>query len=250
MMSPLYHHGLSKCLSAFGPGRASLLAKNQEPENPFPDIISLSHGNAFYIAAPTFRQLLRLLANLGHGIIEEELDSQPPPGRSPAHLRPALQLVQVRPLEEPYVILWLELEVPMPKGMHCNGDTSLRAYGSVLPLNVQHVPNKGSHLFVCQTPLPPLPRKLPEVATYLQKLLVMSRQMADTTGLRRLSKLVDRFYPNDGDVNGAMEPPAKKSGGIFSKVMLKKRAARRGGRTGADLNDESYDLVTPFMLDS
>lgn len=240
------------CPPAFGFGPASLLPKNQVPDaaHPFPDEIPLRCSDAFFIAAPTFRQLLRLLANLGHVVIEEELDTQPTLERSPAHLRPALQLVQVSPPEEPYIILWLELEVPLPNGMHCNGDTSLRAYRSVLPQNVQHVPNRGSHLFVCQTPLPPLPRKLPEVATYLQSRVVTSRQMADTTGLRRLSKLVDRFYPNDGDMNGAMEAPAKKIGGIFSKVMLGKRAAKRAGKAGADVNDESYDLVTPFRLDT
>ena len=220
-----------------------MLAKNQLPDRPFPDVISLGPNDAFFIAAPTFRQLLRLLANLGHGVIEE---LRPPQARSQAHLRPALQLVQVRPPEEPYIILWLELEVQLPEGVHCNGDTSVRAYRSVLPPNVQHAPNRGSHLFVCQAPLPPLPRELPDVSTYLQSLVVKSRQMADTTGLRRLSKLIDKFYPND--VNGVVEAPARR--GIFSRVIPGRKGARRSTRAGGDLNDESYDLVTPFRLDA
>lgn len=226
-----------------------MLAKNQAPDNPFPDVISLGPNDAFYIAAPTFRQLLRLLANLGHGIIEE-LDNRPPQERSRAHLRPAVQLLQARPPEEPYVILWLELEVPLLEGVHSHGDTSARAYRSILPPNVQHLPNKGSYLFVCQAPLPPLPRELLDVATYLQSLLVESRRAPDTASLRRLSKLVDRFYPNDGDVNGAMEAPTRRVGGIFSRVIPGRRGARRSGRGVADVNDESYALVTPFRLDT
>lgn len=242
-------------MSAFGFGRAEFVPRTHRPDtqHPFPDIIGLTPNQAFYIATPTFRQLLRLLANLGHGKIEPDERQT-----GTVYLRPTLQFVQVRPQEDLYTVLWLELEKPLLPGMHSNGDTSVRGYRSVLPVeSVQHAPNRGSHLFVCQAPLPPLPRDLPDVATYLQMLLVTSRQMADTTGIRRLSKLVDKHYPNDGDVNGSMEAaPSRKMhmGGLFSKVMPRRRdkPPKRSGKSGrgGDVNEESYDLVTPFRLDN
>lgn len=91
---------------------------------------------------------------------------------------------------------------------------------------------------------------------YLQNLLTESRRATDSSGLRRLSKIVDTLYPKDDDiveVGGQVGDPAAVGGqssrrhhmkGMFSRVMP--RSKKNPGRIA---NEEMYDLVTPFRLD-
>lgn len=85
------------------------------------------------------------------------------------------------------------------------------------------------------------------MAMYLQGILDTSRKASDTMGVRRLSKLVDKYYPGatGGDVDGGER--SGRISGMFSKVMHRKGDRKKGG---ASANAESYDLVTPFRLDS
>lgn len=225
-------------------------------QSPFPDIISLSPNQPFFIAAPTFRQLLRLLANLGHASVEVAEDNSPNAAAvdlSEKFLRPTLQFQHFSGRDRnTYTILWLEIDAPhIISGAPSSAtDTSRLPYRSFLGnLGVQHIPNAGSELFVCQMPLPPLPRKLPDISMYLQNLVMTSRRANDSSGLRRLSKIVDKSYPNpDQDAeNDACETSKKKVSGLFSRVMNRNGDKRRGGPS---TNAESYDLVTPFRLDS
>ncbi|KAF8324049.1 hypothetical protein DL93DRAFT_2070277 [Clavulina sp. PMI_390] len=267
---------------SFGFGRATAVPRSHmgDARHPFPDVISLGPKDAFWIAAPNFRQLLRLMANLGHGSVEHvdqerynTSASSSANGGTPAAmgpcLRPTLQFWKGLPTEDFYTVLWFELDTPVPSyraPSSASRDTSARGFGSVLPDSVQHAPARGSHLFVCQAPLPPLPRKLPEIATYLQGLVASSRSSSvssDANGLKRLGKLVDKFYEADtvdyetgAEAAGGAGPigagTRRKTGGILSNLMhMHRRGDKRGKKNGStDMNGEAFDLVTPFRLDS
>ena len=231
--------------------------------HPFPDEISCGTNEAFYIATPNFRQLLRLLASLGHASIQASSKARMAIDTDEVYLRPTLQFVR-RPgvANEWATVLWFEVAVPQNRSYgggntSKNADTSKRAYNSALPETVVHNSKYGSQVFVCQEPLVPLPRKLPDLMMYLQNLLADSRRATDSLGLRRLSKIVDLLYPKDNDivteVGGKVEDPAAAGGpssrrhnmmGMFSRVI-----PRGKKNTQRVTNEEVYDLVTPFRLD-
>lgn len=59
--------------------------------------------------------------------------------------------------------------------------------------------------------------------------------------------MVQTCYPNDCNINGTDEPD--KSGGVsglFKKVIG--RGGKKGKKNGGG-NEETYDLVTPFVPD-
>jgi hypothetical protein len=156
-------------------------------------------------------------------------------------------------------ILWLEIAVPQSRAEmasmpRTNGDTTRRGWRTALPESVQHRPQLGSHMYTCQTPLPVLPRLLPDLASYLQMLLRESRRASDSSGLRRLSKIVDSIYKKDaGDEEIGGQAPivagapgsSRRITGMLSRVIPRQK--RKNAGSGA--NEETYDLVTPFRLD-
>ncbi len=83
---------------------------------------------------------------------------------------------------------------------------------------------------------------------YLQAALDDSRQQNDSSPLRRLAKMVQTCYPNDFTPLSTDEP--EKSGGVsglFKKVIG--RGNKKGKKGGGGGNEETYDLVTPFLPD-
>ncbi len=250
---------------AFGFGQLHLLPRDSIPNSahPFPDEISCEINEAFYIAAPSFRHLLRLLASLGHASIQASNKARMAIDMSGVYLRPTLQFVRRAGVANGWAtVLWFEVAIPQNgsnggANASKSADTSKRAYHSALPDTVVHNMNYGSQVFVCQEPLLRLPRQLPDLMVYLQNLLTDSRRATDSLGLRRLSKVVDALYPKDDDiireVGGQVEDPSAVGGkpsrrhnmkGMFSRVILRNKK-NAGGVT----NEEMYDLVTPFRPD-
>ncbi|KAF8333077.1 uncharacterized protein EI90DRAFT_3052898 [Cantharellus anzutake] len=228
--------------------------------HPFPDEIPCEAHEAFFIAVPNFRQLLRLLASLGHAFVEASHKARMAIDMNEVYLRPTLQFVRRPAVTNEWVtVLWFEVAKPQNR---VNGagagpvsqslspsskstDTSRRPYRTALPEAVIHNLGHGSQVFVCQDPLLPLPRKLPDVTIYLQNLLAESRRSNDSSGLRRLSKIVDSLYPKDDDAAREVGGQVQATGGRRvddSTVMPGRKKGARGG------NEEIYDLVTPFRL--
>ena len=80
---------------------------------------------------------------------------------------------------------------------------------------------------------------------YLHAILKESRRASHDSsgGLRRLAKMVDMFYPEvrqNDDEDDRLERGGVS--GLFKRVMGRNKA-RKG------VNEDTYDLVTPFMMD-
>lgn len=98
-------------------------------------------------------------------------------------------------------------------------------------------------------PFPSLPITFPNLALYLQAALDDSRQQNESNPLRKFAKMVQTCYPNDLVTNDTDDSPERSSGvsGLFKKVIG--RGGKRGKRGGGGGNEDTYDLVTPFVPD-
>lgn len=94
-----------------------------------------------------------------------------------------------------------------------------------------------------RTPFPTLPIAFPDMAMYLQSAIDDSRKAMNdsSSGLRKLAKSVDTYYPNEGQMGVGEDASDKKS---FWKIGKKKNKNKQGGR-----NEEVFELVTPFMAE-
>ena len=99
------------------------------------------------------------------------------------------------------------------------------------------------------TPYPSLPIDFPDLAMYLQSAVQHSRRASGDTsgGLRKLAQYIDNCFPGDAETAAAIDDdstPKRHLGGIFKRVM-----GRSKGPKGSQVNDQIYDLVTPFVAD-
>lgn len=88
---------------------------------------------------------------------------------------------------------------------------------------------------------------MPNMAMYLASALEDSRRALgdSSSGLRKLAKMIDQFYPNQQCRGAAGEEEERRGGGRAFIGRLMGRTSRpklQGGR-----NAEVYDLVTPFV---
>ena len=93
-------------------------------------------------------------------------------------------------------------------------------------------------------PYPTLPMMFPDLATYLMSALENSRHAAHdrSSGLNRLAKWVDTFYPT---ARVTEEDEDSRSGGLgerFRGFFGRNKASKHD-------NDERSNLVTPFIPD-
>ena len=93
-------------------------------------------------------------------------------------------------------------------------------------------------------PFPVLPISFPNLATYLATALETARDaMHDSSsGVRRLAKYIDQFYPNDRPTLD----DAPERGGMRQRL---KNLVGMGSRPQRDRNADVYELVTPFVPD-
>lgn len=96
-------------------------------------------------------------------------------------------------------------------------------------------------------PYPVLPISFPNLTLYLQAALEESRRyMSDSSsGMRKFAKMLQTCYPDEFDSGDGV---VEKSGmtGLFKKIIGRGGRSNRSGRGG---NEETYDLVTPFLPD-
>lgn len=93
-----------------------------------------------------------------------------------------------------------------------------------------------------RTPFPTLPIAFPDMAMYLQSAVDDSRKAMNdsSSGLRKLAKSVDSYYPNNTSI-GIEDAPDKKS--FWKLPRRNKNKNKQGG------NEEVFELVTPFLAE-
>ncbi|TDL29410.1 hypothetical protein BD410DRAFT_709722 [Rickenella mellea] len=186
--------------------------------------------------------------------------------KSEMKLRTVVQFVRVHHSSMEWrCILYLSIEYPIPPNTpnqfkYTNGDVSTLPWSyTLLPLPELLCDGPDSHMakyynipVTTTTPLPSVPINLPNLAMYLQSALDDSRRALNdsSSGLRKLAKMVDGFYPADQPISvlGAddfgdrslLRRGVKK---VFGKANKSTNARGRGG------NADTYELVTPFRLD-
>jgi len=127
------------------------------------------------------------------------------------------------------------------------------SYGlSTLPALLRNGPDSHISKYytipaTARTPLPKLPISLPNLAMYLTAALEESRRALgdSSSGLRRLAKMIDQFYPNQASHREAGDEEVRRRGGRAFIGRLMGRSSRPQGGRNADV----YDLVTPFVPD-
>lgn len=153
------------------------------------------------------------------------------------------------------VVIYLTLDHPTPKEVawkYSQGDVYTLPYSySLTP-----VPPllKQTDSALCRTftvpstpslPHPTLPMDFPGLMSYLQRALEESRRVSNdrSSGLGRLAKMVEECFP-EADADHGLEDPdnSRLRKGIFAKF-------RRKSKMPAGGNQETYQLITPFLAD-
>jgi hypothetical protein len=250
--------------------------ENLEMRGPLPNIISLPYGKSppLHIRAPSWRQLLKLMAKLSATQVEPAIDAVAVT-KGELQLRTVVQFFKVRGHMRPArtvlisaqlhqnapdwrTIIYLTIDHPAPSEYR-SADVNVLPYSyslSTLPALLRDGPESRISKYytipaTARTPLPKLPISMPSMAMYLTSALEDSRRaLSDSTsGLRRLAKMIDQFYPSQpsrGTV-GDDEPEVRRRGGRGLIERLMGRTIRPQAQ--GSLNADVYDLVTPFVPD-
>ncbi len=130
---------------------------------------------------------------------------------------------------------------PLPTLLRDSADSAMAKYYSI--------PQSSS------LPYPTLPIRLPNFAMYLHAALSESRRAMNdsSSGLRRLAKMVDGFYPADlSNAEGlgpeTMAPDRIRVGGLFKRAFGRnqKNSTTNTARGG---NADTFEFITPFRMD-
>jgi len=234
--------------------------ENLEMRGPLPNIISLPYGKSppLHIRAPSWRQLLKLMAKLSATQVEPALDAVAVT-KGELQLRTVVQFFKLHQNASDWrTIIYLTIDHPAP-AEYRSADVNVLPYSyslSTLPALLRDGPESRISKYytipaTARTPLPKLPISMPSMAMYLTSALEDSRRaLSDSTsGLRRLAKMIDQFYPSQpsrGTV-GDDEPEVRRRGGRGFIERLMGRTTRPQAQGG--LNADVYDLVTPFVPD-
>jgi hypothetical protein len=88
---------------------------------------------------------------------------------------------------------------------------------------------------------------MPDMAMYLAAALEDSRRSRgdSSIGLRRLTKMIKQFYPNQRARVAAdeEEEPRRRGRALIGRLMGRPSRSSQGGGHNADM----YDVVTPFV---
>ncbi|KAF9495451.1 hypothetical protein BDN71DRAFT_882088 [Pleurotus eryngii] len=240
----------------------SVMQRPVPMQGTFPNIINLPYGKCppLHLQAPTWRSLLKLMARLSGTKVEPTIEGIAV-AKHALHLRTVVQLVKPHHSAPDWrVVLWFKIDHPVPPNLpnalrYTNNDTSQLPYtftlGSV-PTILHDSDSAVSKYYVIPStenlPFPSLPVTFPNLAMYLQAALEESRRYINdsSSGMRKLAKMVDQAFPNshiDTDLNDNDERSGV--GGLFKRVIGRGNKPRRGGG-----NEDTYELVTPFVPDS
>ncbi|KAF9266425.1 hypothetical protein L218DRAFT_857780 [Marasmius fiardii PR-910] len=226
---------------------------------PMPNIISLPYGRCppLHFQAPNWRHLLMLMARLPGTRVEPTVEAMAQ-NKFDMRLRTVIQFVRSDQGSSDWrTIIWLTIDHPVPPGpqtrKYANNDVDVLPFSYTLspipPLLQNNADTPVSKIFTVPStdskPYPTLPISFPNLALYLQETLEESRRyMSDSSsGFRKLVKMIQLCYPS------SYEPESGEGGGVgklFKKFGRGNKKGRKGRRGG---NEETYELVTPFVSD-
>ncbi|KAJ7904677.1 hypothetical protein B0H14DRAFT_3079500 [Mycena olivaceomarginata] len=225
-----------------------------------PNIISLPYGRCppLHLQAPSWRHLLKLMARLSGTRIEPTVEALAVTRSSQLHLRTVVQFVRTHHASSDWrAVLWFTIDHPVPTSLpnsrkYTNNDVDMLPWSYTLS-SVPALLRDGSDTLLSKfytipsspaVPFPALPISFPNMAMYLQAALEESRKyMADSSsGMRRLGKMVETRERTRAASGVGW-------GGLFKKVIGRggRKDKSKKGKGGG--NEETYDLVTPFMLE-
>jgi len=168
--------------------------------------------------------------------------------------------LQVLPSQPDWrTIIWLTLDHPVPSTpgswKYTNNDVNtlpwtytLSPIPALLRDSADGVVSKYYTIpSTASTPYPSLPISFPDMAMYLHAVLEDSRRVVhdSSSGVRRLAKMIDFCYPGPVEDEREHDPERRGVGGLFQRVIGRGNKNKREGRG----NEDTYDLVTPFVLD-
>lgn len=225
--------------------------------DPLPNIIALPYGKCppMHIQAPSWRQLLKLMAKLSATQIEPSTEAIAAT-KGELKLRTVVQFFKVHRTSPHWrTVIYLTIDYPPPPELrYANGDVNTLPYSynlSALPTLLSDGPESHVSKYytipaTSRTPLPTLPITMPSMAMYLASALDDSRRaLGDTSsGARRLAKMVDQFYPNESTPAGGEEEVRRRGGRALIGRLIGRPSKQQRGR-----NADVYDLVTPFVPD-
>ncbi|OBZ70091.1 hypothetical protein A0H81_09897 [Grifola frondosa] len=237
---------------SLGFGVPTISAQLTPMQGPIPNVIALPYGRCppFHIRAPSWRSLLKLMARLSGTRLEPTIEAMAVV-KTAMKLRIVVSFVH-HASSEWQTIVYMTIDHPIPANAptgwkYRNGDTGSLPWSYTLSSpppflrDGSDAPMSKFYTIPCtqETPFPTLPINFPDLATYLASALDDSRgAMHDSSsGLRRLAKCIDTFYPGDHEEErSGMRQRLKNFVGI-------------GSRSSRDRNAETFDLVTPFVAD-
>nr|VWO95182.1 Uncharacterized protein [Ganoderma boninense] len=243
---------------SLGFGTPAIVSSLKPFESVIPNVIALPYGRCppFHIKAPSWRNLLKLMARLGGTRLEPTMEALAVV-KTEMKLRIVVSFVKVHHTSTDWhTVLYMTIDHPVPANApsafkYRNHDTNTLPFSytlSQLPAFLRDGADSALSKFYTipvsgEAPLPTLPISFPNLATYLASALEHSRSaMHDgSSGVRRLAKLIDQFYPND---RVALDDAPERMG---MRRRLKNLVGM--GRPQRDRNAEMYELVTPFVPD-
>lgn len=242
---------------------------------PIPNVIALPYGRAppLHLKAPNWHDMLKLMARLSSTRLEPTVEALAVV-KTTMQLRVVVNFVKVsessfrvscrtnawhqvhQSLEDWHVILYLTIDHPVPPDhrykQRSPNDPALLPYSytfSATPVFLrENADGAMSKWFsvpaTSKTPYPSLPISFPDLAMYLQSALEDSRGANHdrSSGLNRLAKAVDTFYPSRVAPDNE-DPERQGFTGRFQKLF------GRGRNSNRPANDERSNLVTPFYAD-
>ncbi|KAF8897684.1 hypothetical protein BD779DRAFT_1432134 [Infundibulicybe gibba] len=227
-----------------------------------PNIISLPYGRCppLHLQAPSWRHLLKLMARLSATRLEPTVEAMAV-SKTELKLRTVIQFVKPHHGSLDWrAVLWFTVDHPVPLALpgatkFTNGDVNVLPWSytlSALPTLLRDggVDTAVSKIYSIPAtdsmPYPALPITFPNLAMYLQAALEDSRRFANdsSSGMRKLARMVETCYPMDV----SSEPQERGSvGGLFKRVIGRGNKNAKKSRGGG--NADTYELVTPFVLD-
>ncbi|KAG6821578.1 hypothetical protein H0H93_000087 [Arthromyces matolae] len=219
-------------------------------EEDVPSIISLPYGKArpLHLYGPSWRHLLKLMASLSGTRMEAAIDALANI-KSTAKVRTVIQFVKPHQNSPGWrTVFYFTIDYPSPLSQTRHRSVNDLPYSYTLtsiptllrdaaetPISkIYTIPATG------MVPYPTLPITFPELALYLQAALDESRRYINDShsDFRKLAKMMTTCYP-DEDVYAE----SSERRGLFKRVMGRSTKPTRGG------NEDTYQLVTPFVPD-
>ncbi|KAJ3789439.1 hypothetical protein GGU10DRAFT_392630 [Lentinula aff. detonsa] len=236
-----------------------------------PNIISLPYGKSppLHLQATSWRHLLKLMARLSGTRIEPT--AQATERNEDLYLRTAFNIFVIIAklilISQPHynsstwrTVVWftIDQDADRPQSrriINPSGEVERLPYsysqmklpallrdGSDSPLSKTYtIPSTHS------VPYPVLPISFPNLTLYLQAALDESRRYLNdsSSGMRKFAKMLEHCFPDEFD-SGARTSEKSRVTGLFKRVIGRGAKSSRKGRGG---NEETYDLVTPFVPD-